>query len=164
MNSLTANDIMHPRLSIQNRERVPEILKKLMSPYPALPVVNENRELMGIISEDEILNLIMQERDTYGSLAQAFMVCGHPDHVHCGSPVSVNPETPIEEIVEIMHKMKLALLPVVKDGKLAGIISRKQIVTALAETGFWPGHEHLRMKKGYLGGLVAPIKKPSQAA
>lgn len=73
----------------------------------------------------------MEERDTYGALAQSIMACGHPEHSHCGAPATASEQTPIEEIVEKMYSMKLEVLPVVDEGKLVGIISRKQVVHAL---------------------------------
>ncbi len=39
--SCTAKDIMHPRVSLPAKEKGDVLLKKLMSPYPALPAVND---------------------------------------------------------------------------------------------------------------------------
>jgi CBS domain-containing protein len=40
-----------------------------------------------------------------------------------------------------MYSLGFSILPVVKNKKLVGIISRKNIINAMAEQGFWPEHE-----------------------
>lgn len=41
MSCIRAKDIMHPRVSLQAKEKGSELVKKLMCGYPGLPVVNE---------------------------------------------------------------------------------------------------------------------------
>jgi CBS domain-containing protein len=41
--------------------------------------------------------------------------------------------TPLDEVVELMEKRHLKRLPVVRDGKLVGVISRSDLLRALAE-------------------------------
>ncbi|MFZ5996029.1 MAG: HPP family protein [Nitrospirota bacterium] len=141
MSCITAKDIMHPRLSIPAKDRGTDIVKRLMCPYPALPVVNENLEVIGIVSEYDVLSVVREGRTLYEITAESIMSCGHAEHGVCEQPVTVMPETPIEDIVEIMYSLNFTILPVVEHNKLVGIISRKQIINALAETGFWPKHE-----------------------
>jgi hypothetical protein len=35
-----------------------ELIQKLMSPYPGLPVINENQEVNSIVSEYDVLNAV----------------------------------------------------------------------------------------------------------
>jgi predicted transcriptional regulator len=53
--------------------------------------------------------------------------------------------TTIEDIVEIFFGQRISLIPVVEHNKLVGIISRKNIVNALAEEDFWKEHEFQKM-------------------
>lgn len=141
MSCVTAKDIMHPRVSLPAKERGIELLKKLMCPYPALPVVNDNLEVIGIVSEHDILDALKEGRTIHEFSAESIMSCGHAEHEVCSTPVTVTSETPIEDIVEIMYSLRFSILPVVKNKKLLWIISRKNIINAMAEQGFWPEHE-----------------------
>lgn len=141
MSCVIAKDIMHPRVSLPAKEKGIELLKKLMCPYPALPVVNDNLEVIGIVSEYDILDALKEGRTIYEFSAESVMSCGHAEHEVCSTPVTVTSDTPIEDIVEIMYSLGFSILPVVKNKKLVGIISRKNIINAMAEQGFWPEHE-----------------------
>jgi CBS domain-containing protein len=141
MSCVVAKDIMHPRVSLPAKERGIELLKKLMCPYPALPVVNDNLEVIGIVSEYDILDALKEGRTIHEFSAESVMSCGHAEHEVCSTPVTVTSDTPIEDIVEIMYSMRFSILPVVENKKLVGIISRKNIINAMAEQGFWPEHE-----------------------
>lgn len=141
MPCVAAKDIMHPRVSLPAKDKGIELLKKLMCPYPALPVVNDNLEVIGIVSEYDILDALKEGRTIHEFSAESVMSCGHAEHEVCSTPVTVTSDTPIEDIVEIMYSLRFSILPVVKNKKLVGIISRKNIINAMAEQGFWPEHE-----------------------
>lgn len=136
-----AKDIMHPRVSLTAKEKGQELVKKLMCPYPALPVVNEKDEVIGIVSEYDILDALKEGRTIHEFSAESIMSCGHAEHDVCSTPMTVSPDTPIEDIVDIMYSQRFSILPVVDKKKLVGIISRKNIINAIAEHGFWHEHE-----------------------
>ena len=46
--------------------------------------------------------------------------------------ITVEEETPIEDIATIMTEKKIHLLPVVKQGKLVGIIGKKDLIKGIA--------------------------------
>ena len=46
--------------------------------------------------------------------------------------ISVTEETPLSEIVALFERKRIKRVPVVKDGKLAGIVSRFNLIQALA--------------------------------
>ena len=141
MSCVVAKDIMHPRVSLPAKEKGLELLKKLMCPYPALPVVNDNLEVIGIVSEYDILDALKEGRTIHEFSAESVMSCGHAEHEVCSTPVTVTSDTPIEDIVELMYSLRFSILPVIENKKLVGIISRKNIINAMAEQGFWPEHE-----------------------
>ena len=139
---LYARDIMHPRVSLSSKERGKELVEKLMSPYPALPVVNDHFEVIGIVSEYDILNAIEEGRTLNEFSAESIMSCGHVTHTDvCDAPTFVTPDTSADEVVDLMYREKFSILPVVENKKsrrLVGLISRKNIINALTEDGFWP--------------------------
>jgi CBS domain-containing protein len=120
-----------------------ELIEKMMCPYPALPVVNDNLEVMGIVSEYDVFGALEEGRTIHEFSAESLMSCGHSEHGACKSPVTVTPDTPIEKIVDLFYQnsSSLSIVPVVEQKKLVGIIGRKNIINALAERGFWKEHE-----------------------
>jgi len=50
--------------------------------------------------------------------------------------VTVSPDTPATDIVKIMRDNNLLRVPVVKEGKLTGIVSRSDILRSLIEPEF----------------------------
>ena len=113
-----------------------------MCSYPALPVVNDNLEVIGMVSEYDVLSAIKERRTIHEFSAESLMTCGSRIGTEvCPTPVTVQQDTPIDNIVDILHSTKFLVLPVVNGNKLVGIINRKNIINALAEQGFWPEHE-----------------------
>jgi len=50
-------------------------------------------------------------------------------------PVTVEPETDIEEIASLMVDKKYHTLPVVRDGKLLGVVGKEDVLRTLLPTG-----------------------------
>lgn len=149
--TLCAKDIMHPRVSLPLKERGKELVNKLTGWYPALPVVNDNLQVVGIVSEYDVFDALEEGRTLSEFSAESIMSCGHTHHADfCDSPLMVTPDTSIDEIVDIMYRERFSILPVVENKnskKLIGLISRKNIINALAEDGFWPEHQFQKRVK-----------------
>ncbi len=58
-----------------------------------------------------------------------------PGHDPCG-PITVDPETTVEEIATLMVKKNIHTLPVVDKGKLVGVVGKEGILRTLM-----PGRE-----------------------
>ncbi|MBI4687811.1 MAG: CBS domain-containing protein [Nitrospirae bacterium] len=141
MTCIAAKNIMHPRVSLYAKTKGEEVIERLMSSYPALPVVDDELRVMGVVSEFDVLTALKEGRTVHEFSAESLMTCGHSEHGACDSPVTVQPNTEIEDIVDLFIQKNVSILPVVEKGKLVGIISRKNIMNALAEKGFWKEHE-----------------------
>lgn len=131
---LQAKDIMHPRCSIMAKERGEELIRKMLCEYPALPVINEGLEVLGVVSEHDILFALKEGKTIHEFDAETVMT----------SPaLTVTTDTPVDQIMEMMVSKQLTMVPVVAKGnsQLVGIISRKNIINATTEYGFWPEHE-----------------------
>jgi CBS domain-containing protein len=131
---LQAKDIMHPRLSVMDKEKGDALIRKMLCEYPALPVINEKLEVLGVVSEHDILFALKEGRTIHEFDAETVMT----------SPAyTAYPDTPVTAIIEKMVTNQLTLVPVVAKGnsQLVGIISRKNILNAASEHGFWPEHE-----------------------
>ncbi len=141
MSCIVAKDIMHPRVSLHAKTPGQELVERLMSPYPALPVVDDDLRVIGVVSEYDVFTALKEGRTIHEFSAESLMTCGHAEHGVCDTPVTVTPNTTIEDIVDLFISRNISILPVVENGKLVGIIPRKNIINALAEKGFWKEHE-----------------------
>ena len=97
------------------RDEVLEIFKT--RGISGVPVVKDGR-LVGIITRTDILRKPEEEQ-------LALLMTRNP--------ITIFPNEPIEKAAKILYERKIRRLPVVKDGRLVGIISVADIVRALAE-------------------------------
>jgi CBS domain-containing protein len=120
---------------------------KLMADHgiSGLPVVDDQRRLLGIISEGD---LILRQKsparrpwwhrffDDAEGLAHEYrkLVGTTVGEVMTRAVVSISPVFGAETAASILHTRGFRRLPVVQDGKLVGIISRGDLVKALAAT------------------------------
>ena len=115
----------------------------------AVPVVS-NGKLVGIVSEADLLH--RHEIGTEQTARSSFWllrllsdeqpvaeyVRSHATRardIMTTDVVSVSPDTPIAEIATVLEKRGIKRVPVVLNGKLVGIVSRSNLVQALAAKG-----------------------------
>jgi CBS domain-containing protein len=84
-----------------------------------LPVVNEDMTIAGILSEKDVLALLYNIEDREGKVGD-FMTKG---------VVSFNQEDSLVDIAECLIENSFRRVPITSQGKLVGIISRKDIVS-----------------------------------
>jgi len=80
------------------------------------PVVGKNGKIVGIVSEMDIV--AKKGKDVKAIMSKKV--------------ISVAEDTPVEEIAQLMTKHKIKRLPVMNGGKVVGIVSRADIVNAIA--------------------------------
>jgi len=110
-----------------------------------LPVVDAAGHLVGIISEGDFLRRTEtgteRRRPRWlefiagpGRLAEEY-ARSHGrkvEEVMTRDPVTITESTPLEEIVRLMERHRVKRLPVMRGGQLVGIVSRANLVHALA--------------------------------
>jgi len=124
-------------------QQVAEIL--LANRISAVPVVGNDGELVGIISEGDLLRRseIDTERRRSGWLAlflgnsgmAADFVKMHGRKVAdlmTHEVVTACPDTPLRDVATLLEKNRIKRVPIVEAGKLVGIVSRANLVQALA--------------------------------
>lgn len=89
----------------------------------ALPVVNEERELVGILTSSDILRVIIEELPY---LKEHFAVNAYMSI----DPITISPDTPLIETRRIMAVNCIRALPVLEGTRLAGIVTRTNLMAA----------------------------------
>ena len=120
------------RLMLQNR-------------ISGLPVVNANNELVGIVTEGDFLRRseigTQRRRPKWleflvgpGKLADEYVhTSGRKvDEIMTADPCVVGEDDPLEKVVELMERRRVKRLPVTRDSKVVGIVSRANLMHALA--------------------------------
>lgn len=84
-----------------------------------------------------VLDALREKRTIHEFSAESLMSCGYAEHGACKVLHTVKDDTPIDEIIERFYTERLSLLPVVDlDKRLIGLITRKNLIYAIAERGF----------------------------
>ena len=52
-------------------------------------------------------------------------------------PRTIIPETTIEEIATVMTEEKIYYLPVLSDGRVAGVVTKRDLIKAVAKGKIW---------------------------
>ena len=86
-----------------------------------LPVIDDNGELVGIVSEFALLAI------TYDASVQEQPVGQHMTR----DVVSVDVDEPVNKIADMCIVHRVRRLPVLRDGRLVGMISRRDVLKAV---------------------------------
>jgi CBS domain-containing protein len=144
---MKAGDVMvRDVVTVHPDTGVGEVVKLLAGhDISALPVVDEDNALLGIISEADLIRRaeIGTERHrpwwlesvTAASTLAAEFTKSHGlkvGEVMTSDVVSVGEETPLGEIATLFERKRIKRVPVVADGRLVGIVSRSNLIQALA--------------------------------
>ncbi|HMD81210.1 MAG TPA: CBS domain-containing protein, partial [Anaerolineales bacterium] len=92
-----------------------------------VPVENEEGRLVGLVSQRHLLPLLAQG----SSLNRAQ---GVPVHmIMKKDPVTVTPDTPTIEAIEMMRQRHLGCLPVIEQGRLVGVVTLFDLLAVSAK-------------------------------
>jgi CBS domain-containing protein len=117
----------------------------ILNRISGLPVLDTAGKLVGVVTEGDLLR--RAETGTEGrkpSWLEFFLGQGRlaTDYVHThgrkirdvmtSDPETIVEETPLDEIVALMEHKRIKRLPVMRGDKMVGIVSRANLVQALA--------------------------------
>jgi acetoin utilization protein AcuB len=99
-----------------------------------LPVLDEDGELIGIVSEKDLLYASPSPATSLSIYEMHYMLSRiQVTELMTANPVTITPDTLLEEAALIMADNKIGGLPVVQDGKLVGIITETDIFKVFLE-------------------------------
>ncbi len=143
---MKASDVMtRTVITIKEHASVAEALRLMLGKaVSGLPVVDGNDQLVGIITEGDLLRRaelatgrhISRWKNLFGSwFAANEYVRTHARSV--GSVMTreilcITEDTPLPTLVQIMEEGHVKRLPVTKDGKVIGIVSRRDVLQPLS--------------------------------
>jgi len=117
----------------------------LQNKISGLPVVDANGTLVGIVTEGDFLRRTETTTERRRPRWLEFLVgpgrlADEYVHTHASKvsavmtpdPYTVTEDTPLEDVVQLMEKQRIKRLPVVRGKSLVGIVSRANLLHALA--------------------------------
>ena len=98
---------------------LPEVIKLLLRHHiSGMPVVNDKSKLVGVITEQDVLN------STFSGHAPQTKV----KEVMSKDLISFGPDADIIKIAESFISKRIRRVPIVEDGKVIGIVSRRDVL------------------------------------
>jgi CBS domain-containing protein len=116
---MIARDIMTRRVfTTTPQETIRDAARVLAEKHiSGMPVVDETGTIIGMLTEADIIS-------KQGERVEDIM---------SREIIAVSEETPVDEIARLLSQRKIKRVPVLADGRLVGLVSRADIVAAVAE-------------------------------
>lgn len=144
---MVANDIMTTIVvTVMPETSVEEIARSLLTHHiSAVPVVDRDGQLRGIVSEGDLtrrpemgterrrswwLTLVGSTEDHAREYVKSHG--RHAADVMTTFVVTVTEGTPVAEIARLLEERRIKRVPVVRDGRVVGIVSRADLIRGLA--------------------------------
>lgn len=123
---IKARDLMQTRMVAVTRQYSARDLSILIhsGTFSGVPVIEPGNHLVGMVTEFDVLKALVDGKDLHGLKAEDVMSM---------NPVTVEETATAEEIVKHMIKHQIIRIPVVRDGKLLGMISRTDLLNHLID-------------------------------
>lgn len=141
---MIVEEIMNTRLKTARADDMIKDISTLMclNKISGVPVVNDDNELIGILSEKDILHCMFpeaqelflnQERPDFEKMEEDFKgtLNKKVGDLMTRAVASVTPDMPVMKAASMMWLKNIRRIPVVEDGKLVGIVSIGDVHRAL---------------------------------
>jgi CBS domain-containing protein len=147
---MKASDVMTRRIvSVTPEATVLEAVRLMLQNHiSGLPVIDATGNLIGVVTEGDFLR--RAETGTQRKRSRWLELLVGPrtlaeDYIHAHGrkveevmtpdPVTISEDTPLEEVVRAMERHRIKRLPVVRGKNVVGIVSRANLMHALASLG-----------------------------
>jgi CBS domain-containing protein len=146
---MRAMDVMTSKvITVDENASVQEVAKLLVEHgISAVPVVDKDNRVIGMVSEGDLLHRAetgtdrrrswwLEQMTSTNQLAAEYVKShsGNVKDVMTRNVVSVIEATRVADIAVLLETHRIKRVPVLRDGKLVGIVSRANLVRALAMT------------------------------
>ena len=147
---IRARDVMtSPVITVKATTTVKEVARLFLERrISATPVLDDQGKLVGIVSEGDLVHrseisterrrpwwLVLMAGDEGLAAEYIRAHATRVDDLMSRNVITAAPDTPLHEIAEMLEKYGIKRLPIVHDGQLVGIVSRANLVQAIATSG-----------------------------
>lgn len=131
---MRAKDLMQRDvLAVQEDDSVDDLLDALVGKHiHGAPVLNERGDLVGMVSQlDVYVGAFTRSPSLKDTVAPPFDASLKVKEIMTSPAVSATEETPIEDICRMMHRLRIHRVPVVRQGRVTGVVSSLDICAAV---------------------------------
>jgi CBS domain-containing protein len=145
----TATDIMTREVISVTLETTVKELARLLTAnnISGVPVVNDSGEVIGVVTESDLIDQNKKVHiPTVVSILDSFLFLESTDKmdqeirkiagstvadIYTSEIVTVDEQTPIDEMATLMSERNIHTLPVLNEGKLTGIVGKRDIIRTI---------------------------------
>ncbi|QOR38145.1 CBS domain-containing protein [Billgrantia diversa] len=145
---MQAVDVMTAKvITVSPDADVREIARLLLeNNISAVPVVGESDEILGIVSEGDLMRRVENDegrqkswwlRIFAGGSSASEYVKSHArraSEIMTRDPITISEDEPLHRVAKLLEKHHIKRVPVVRNGKLVGIVSRANLLRGFSAT------------------------------
>ena len=121
--------LMQRKAAVKPDATLREVAHKMMyTGLPEISVVNNDKEILGVITEIDFIRAIKD-----GMNADEIMA----DKIMTRDPLTADVENSIDDVMDWMINNNFKMIPVLKNNKIVGVLSRDAIIEAYLESDIW---------------------------
>lgn len=127
---MKARDVMNQPVVAGDRSTTARdvAIQMLMGGYSGMPITEPDGSIVGIVTELDLVRALRQGLPLETTVS---------DEIMTRDVTSVDVDTPLEKVMEILDTRKFVRVPVTDGGRLVGAISRPDVLRAYLEPKFW---------------------------
>lgn len=119
----TLADILKPNfITVAPEDTLGEVAEKMMKQNVGAVIVKDFGRMIGILTERDLLRAIAYRVHTSEARVREWMTA---------DPITVPPETTLDEASQLMLDKNFRHLPVVEGGRIVGVVSLRRAVAAM---------------------------------
>ncbi|HYL82728.1 MAG TPA: CBS domain-containing protein [Candidatus Angelobacter sp.] len=133
---LTAKEIMQtPVIAATPRASLRDLAARLVTnEFSGMPVADADGRVIGVITEADIIRALLEGKRLENLTAGEVMT---------GPALTVDAYAPLEEVMKCLQEHRIVRVPVTAEGKLIGIVARRDLIRAHIEPEFMVFRETL---------------------
>ena len=129
IHAMLAGDIMtRPVVAASRTTTVRDLaIQMFLGGFSGMPITERDGSIVGLVTEFDVIRAIQGGLSASTTVAEAVMT---------RDVISVDVDTPIQEVVDILEQERFIRVPVTERGKLVGVVSRPDVLRWLIEPNF----------------------------
>jgi len=119
---MKAYDIMSVNIvaAKENATAIEIATRIVLGAFNGVPIIDNDGKVIGIVTTIDLLKAISEDKGLDTMSAKEVMT---------SNPAVVNQDATVDEIIDILYRKRIDMLPVVEeDGRLIGVVSRQDIL------------------------------------
>jgi|SRR3990172_1591370 len=99
----------------------------LLGGFSGVPITERDGRVVGIVTELDLMRAVRAGKTLETTTVSEIM---------SDSVIAVDVRASVEEVMDVLDSERILRVPVMKDGKMVGVVSRPDVLRALIETQF----------------------------